>query len=317
MGLEQARAAVESAASTPVSTPTEDTSPSSTNTDTGVELSPSGSNGSLAPDSAKSSAVFDLTKAEKFMWEGKEMTPQELKKAMLRQQDYTKKTQQAAEERRRFEQERETWTKQREDAEKFDSNYEIDIQNVLRDPSLEAKFREIYPAKYHALLEKALVQAFGDPNSPKRNESLLEQRLKSIETKFQQQDMERSRQSFEKQVQLDSEILNSNIDRLTQKYPLADEDSVLARAEYMASSMKKDDQFNANFSQLMEKLYKENHQFHETRYKQIYKEKVEKQKQANTRAKDVGTGGATPAAAPTKLKLRDVKNHILNTMGQN
>ena len=286
-------------------------------TESGIETASGSSNGGLAPDSDRTAQVFDLTKSEKFMWDGKEMTPDELRKSMLRQQDYTKKTQIHAEERRKFESERQQWLEQQEMTQKFDQNFEIDIQHVLRDPSMEARYREIYPPKYHQALEQALVKAFGDPNSPKRNESLLEQRLRSVETKFQAQDRERQSQAFETEVSKNAEILDSNIQRLSQKYPHADEDSVLARAEHMANSLKRDASFNKNFSELMEKLYKENHEFHEKRYQTIYKEKVEKQKQANTRAKDVGRGGATPGTAPAKMKLKDVKNHILSQMGQN
>jgi hypothetical protein len=309
MPFEEAREAMEQGLST---TPVSDTSKPE-----GGESLDTSSNGSLAPDSSASQSPIDLSKAGKFLWDGKEMTPEELRKSILRQQDYTKKTQAHAEERRKFEEERRQWQEQQEMAQKYEQNFEIDIQNVLKDPSMEARFREIYPAKYHAALEQALVKAFGDPNSPKRNESLLEQRLRSVETKFQAQERERAAQAFETEVSKNAEILDSNIQRLSQKYPSADEDSVLARAEHMAASLKKDASFNKNFSDLMEKLYKENHDFHEKRYAAIYKEKVEKQKQANTRAKDVGRGGATPGTAPAKMKLKDVKHHILSQMGQN
>ena len=281
----------------------------------------SASNGSLAPDAeateSKNSAVFDLTKAEKFMWDGKEMTPKELKAAILRQQDYTKKTQAHAEERRRFEQERTEWTTKQEQEKLYTDNYEIDIQNVLRDPSKESRFKEIYPVKFHNLLDQALAKNFGTPNTPKRNDSVLEQRLRSVEGKFEQRERELAKTAFEESVSTNTEILDSNIQRLSQKYPSADEDSVLARAEHMAASLKKDATFNDSFSKLMEKLYKENHTFHENRYKQIYKATVEKQKQANTRGKDIGKGGASPGTAPQKMKLKDVKNYILSTMGQN
>ena len=278
----------------------------------------SASNGSLAPDSDKAaSAVFDLNKAEKFLFDGKEMTPKELNAMILRQKEFTKKTQALAEERRRDQQEKQEWKQQQEQEKLYTDNYEIDIRNVLMDPSKESRFKEIYPVKFHNLLDQALAKQFGDPNSPKRNDTVLEQRLKSVEGKFEQREREIAKAAFDESVATNSEILDSNLQRLSQKYPLADEDSVLARAEHMASSLKKDASFNEGFSKIMEKLYKENHTLHENRYKSIYKEKVEKQKQANARGKDVGAGGATPGAAPAKMKLKDVKNHILGTMGIN
>jgi len=304
MGLEEARQAIEIL-------------PSQTGSSEGSEAGASGSdNGGLAPDSSsQSSEVLDLSKTEKFLWEGKEMTPDELRKSFLRQQDYTKKTQAVAEERRRFDEERRSYNLQREETEKYESNLDADIQNVLRDPSLEAKFKEIYPEKYHGKLEQSLNQAFGDQNSPNRSQALLERRLQSIEGKFQSQDRERAKTAFESEVSKDAEILDSAISRLSAKYPMADEDSILARAQYMAADIKKDADFQKNFSGLMEKLYKENHQFHEKRYQTHYKSKVDAQKQANTRGKDIGRGGATPGAAPVKMKLKDVKNHILSNFG--
>jgi hypothetical protein len=305
MGFEEARQAVEQSTQTPDKAV-------ETSSDSGAPASAAG-NGDLAPDSsAKSNDVLDLTKAEKFLWEGKEMTPEELRRSMLRQQDYTKKTQAHAEERRRFDQERQDFIRQQEETEKYNSNLDADVQNVLRDPSLETRFKEIYPEKYHAHLEKALTQAFGESGNPKRNESLLEQRLKSIEGRFQSQDMARSKQAFETEVQSQAEILDSSIQRLSDKYPHADEDSVLARAEHMAAGLKKDENFKDNFFGIMEKLYKENHKFHEQRYQQIYKQNVEKQKQKNAQGRDIGRGGATPGTAPTKIKFKDVKNHILS-----
>ena len=275
--------------------------------------STSTSNGSNAPDAA--SNVFDLTKAEKFMWEGKEMTPDDLRKNLLRQQDYTKKTQQIAEDRRRFEEERRTFIQQQEETEKYNSNLDADIQNVLRDPSLESKFKEIYPQKYHGALDQALTRQFGDKTSPDHEVKSLKQQLQAINGRFQQQDIERAKTAFETEVRQNSEILDSNIARLATKYPHADEDSVLARAEYMATALKKDATFNDNFSKLLEKLYQENHSFHEKRYQQIYKSKVEAQKNKNDLGKDIGRGGGTPATAPTKMKLKDVKNHILASQG--
>lgn len=315
MGFEDARNAMDAQKET--AAPVSEAAPESSAGQASAAPAASASNGDLAPDSAGSApeaAVIDLTKAQKFLWDGKEMTPDELRKSILRQQDYTKKTQEVAEQRRKFEEERIAFVRQQEETEKYDSNIDADIENVLRDPSLAEKFKEIYPPKYHGVLEKALNKTFGDENSPNRSAAFLEQRLKSIEGRFQSQDMERSQQAFETEVKANAEILDSTVARLTEKYPHADEDSVLAKAEYLASGIKKDENFANNFSQMMEKLYKENHSFHEKRYQEIYKQNVEKQKQANTRGRDIGKGGATPAAAPTKLKLKDVKNHIINTL---
>ena len=303
MGLEQAREAMESAKiETPVAG------------DSGVQ-DVAASNGDLAPDSdGGSSQILDLSKAEKFLWEGKEMTPDDLRKNFLRQQDYTKKTQAIAEDKRRFEEERLNFIRSQEENEKFESNLDADIANVLRDPSLKEQFMKIYPEKYHRILDQVMSRTFGEQDSQQRNDSVLEQRLKAIENKFMSQDQERSAKAFETEVSKNSEILDSAISRFASKYPSADEDSVLARAEHAAMFIKKDENFNSNFSQVLEKLYKENHAFHENRYKEMYKQQVERQKQANSKGRDIGRGGQTPGTAPVKLKLKDVKNHILENL---
>ena len=315
MGLEEARQSVDNYSSGKESLASD---PASGDASASAASGQGSGNGDLAPDSAaaapESSNIYDLSKAEKVLWDGKETPVEELRKQFLRQQDYTKKTQAIAEERRRFEEERRTFIQQQEETEKYNSNLDADIQNVLRDPSLEAKFREIYPQKYHAVLEKALNKEFGDVSSPNRSQTVLEKRLEAIERRAHQSDLERQQKLFENDVATNAAVLDSAINKLSAKYPHADEDSVLARAEHMATFIKKDQNFNDNFSQLMEKLYKENHQFHEKRYQQKYKQKVESQKQANTRGRDIGRGGATPATAPTKLKLKDVKNHILGQL---
>jgi hypothetical protein len=270
-------------------------------------------NGSFAPDSGGSSP-YDLSKAEKVLFDGKEMSTEELRKGYYRQQDYTKKTQSIAEQKRQFEEERRSYQIEQEKAQSFEENLDIDIDNVLKNPSLEAKFKEIYPVKYHKFLDQALKFTFGDKTSPDYEVRTLKEQFKAIQDNIQTQNMERAKQAFEKQVSQDSEILESAISRLSSKYPKAFEDVVLARAEYLAASIKKDANFNANFTQMLEKLYKENHTEIDNLLKREYKQKVESQKQANTRARDVGKGGGTPAAGPTKLKLKDVKNHILGGM---
>lgn len=311
MGFEEARQAMETPAQQ------EPKAEPSTGRDTGVSAAPT-DNGDLAPDSASTEAsnVIDLTKAEKFLWEGKEMTPDELRKSMLFQKDYTKKTQTHAEERRKFEEERTAFVKQQEETEKYETNLDIDIQNVLKDPSLEAKFKEIYPPKYHSELEKSLTQAFGDRTTPDSEVKSLKQQVQTLMGRFQSQDQERAAQAFESEVKANAEVLDSAVSRLSTKYPSAIEDIVLARAEYLSAGIKKDENFSKNFTQMMDQLYKENHQEVESLLATKYKAKVEQQKQANVRGKDIGVGGATPGAAPTKLKLKDVKNHIISTLEQ-
>ena len=54
---------------------------------------------SEASKSESAQAILELDKVKEFLFEGQKFTPQELKNAWLRQQDYTRKTQELARER--------------------------------------------------------------------------------------------------------------------------------------------------------------------------------------------------------------------------
>jgi hypothetical protein len=92
--------------------------------------SPSAQQSEAAPESTPQT-VAELDKLEKFKFEGQEYTPQELKNAILRQSDYTRKTQEFSQERR------------------FYDNLQADLRSVRSNPALAAEFRRTYPEKFH------------------------------------------------------------------------------------------------------------------------------------------------------------------------
>src|SRR6478736_2497383 len=87
-------------------------------------------------------ALADLSKFEKVkLPDGTEMTRDELTRAIMRQQDYTKKTQELAREREQYEQLK-TQTEQQAEQFKYESNYRADLNKVLANPSLLNEFEQ-------------------------------------------------------------------------------------------------------------------------------------------------------------------------------
>src|SRR3954464_16064772 len=91
-----------------------------------------------AGEQPKTPEMVDLESLEKFRYAGREMTPKELQQAVMLQSDYTRKTQQLAEER------------------KYYDNLSADLSAVAQNPQLAAKFKEVYPEKFHDYLAYVL-----------------------------------------------------------------------------------------------------------------------------------------------------------------
>lgn len=221
------------------------------------------------------SEIMELDKLEKFKFEGREWTPHELKSAYMMQQDYSRKTAEVAQER------------------KYYDNLAADLESVRNDPSLSAKFRELYPQKYHNYLSHVLpkdqtpqVEASRSnvpPEVANRIEK-LEQFINQFETK-----------------NLEAEI-DSTFTKLGEKYPMADEQTVTARADL---AMRQGVQLRGQDGKLnvgeLEKIFKAEHDRTQKAYDAHYAKQVEQQKAASAKSRDVAGGGGVPGQAPEKL----------------
>jgi hypothetical protein len=277
--------------------------------------------------SEEAQALTEIEKLERFKFGGKEWTPAEAKNAWLRQQDYTKKTQSLSEKEKAWEKQVSEYRERAEGYSKYVQNFEIDIENVLRDPRLASEFKKIYPTEFHSILDKRLQGA--SSNVPRETtgttqptrDPYLESRLAQLEGHIKQREQLDQQKVFEADVKANEAMLDSICDRLGKEYNFADQDAVLSRAEQMLSQMKPEQLSAPNFQERWEaemgKLFRQSHETHLGRYQAHYKEQITKQKQANSRGKDMGQGGATPARAPERLRLKDVKGHILSEMAKN
>lgn len=229
--------------------------------------------------------VVDIDKLEKFMYQGKEWTKDDLRaweKERLMHGDYTRKTQEIAAKDKALEQER-----------RYTENVPYDLEKLARDPNLIDQFKSVYPKKYHAVADKILerlgvaprpTQALAKDSIPEEWRSELDQvksMLKAHETeKYEQQ-------------------LNATFDKFKAKYPKAREDVIIARAQAALNQG-----VELNDSQF-EKLFKDEHESIMKSMDEYYLSKIKEQKAANKKGRDVPSGGETPTSPPKKLTFKE------------
>lgn len=235
-----------------------------------------------------SPSITELDKLEKFRFNGMELTPKELSQQMLRYSDYTRKTQEIAEERKYYE------------------NLHYDLDAVKTNPSLANKFREVYPEKYHRYLNyvtsESREQAKGQSQAQTQLPPEITSRFEKID-KFEQY-------LREQEVKAAEAELESTLQPLAKKYPMADEEAALARAQSLVSQGVELNQ------QTWDKIFKGLHDKSEALWKSHQSAQVQKQKEAGRKAADVGSGGGIPGAKPqlprtikeaTKMALESVQ----------
>lgn len=235
--------------------------------------------------------IVDLDSVEKFKFAGREWKPNELKDAYMMQSDYTKKTQALSEER------------------KYYDNLQHDLESVKQNPSLAARFKAIYPEKFHTFL------GYVSPATPRVQETNgLEQtksqadpelltRLERIETDFR-----------DRKIQAINAELDSKFKTLGEKYPYADEDSVVARAQTLLESKRQTSPLSEQASQTItdkewDDLWKSSNERTQKLADKHYASKVTQQKNANSNGKDVSSGGGIGGNAPKQPRtIRDASN---------
>jgi hypothetical protein len=145
-----------------------------------------------APKGDVAMAIAELDKMDKFKLDGQEWTLKDLKAAIMRQKDYTQKTQTLAEERKSFQEER-----------KFHENLAWDLQKVRENPELAKEFVRVYPQGFHKhvaeFLKTSNSQSSPQPQvqQPQVDVQLLS-RLQTLENYYHQQEVSRQQTEIEK-----------------------------------------------------------------------------------------------------------------------
>ena len=171
-----------------------------------------------APETPQTPSLTELDALSEFTFQGEKYTPDQLHKMLSEYKGYSEKAQNFAKE------------------EEYLKNLDTDIENVLADPRLAEKFKQIYPKKYHAILDRLLSSnrqpetqsqaAQTNTNQPQVPKELLgklshiEERLGFYENR-----------AFEAEVAAANAKIEAIMPPLLEKYPLASEEQVYARAE--------------------------------------------------------------------------------------
>lgn len=249
--------------------------------------------------------MVELDKLERFKWNGREWTPKELQDAALRHEDYTRKTQEAAQERKQAQEE----LRQAREDRKFASNFAADLELVKENPALLAELKKIYPADYVKVAERILKTfnnsvtetpaTAGVPQGgldEARVQRLLQQQLEERLNPLLEWKESTERAQTEAQVEARGRELDEWFDKYSKKYPDADPEVINARAMGLA-------QQKVQISEaILEKLFKSHHEAVGKRYAERQKQKNEEQLKANRSAQDAGPGGGVPGKAPVEVK---------------
>lgn len=177
--------------------------------------------------------------------------------------------------------------KQSQAEDRYWSNLDTDIESVLADPTLADKFKSIYPQKFHRVLERVL----GSSNKPAQQSQALPKEYLAKLSKIDQLE-----QNFQ---QMSVDAANAKLDailpKLYDKYPLANEDQVLSRAEAMISQGMK------LTEGVWERIAKESHEFVSKKADAYYKKQLQTQTEKGQLGKDAPAGGQPAGRAPQKF----------------
>lgn len=235
------------------------------------------------PTPQEAKAIFDLDKAEKFLFRGKEYTREQLDKEFMMRSDYTKKTQELSGFRKEAQ---------------YYQNLDADLATIRTNPALAEQFRQIYPEKFHKFLDLMGVKA------PETSQKSYAELPPEIQAKLER--LENYVQSTE--VSKIESQMDAQFQSLQQKYPEGNEDLVLARAQaYLDQDVKMT-------PDLWEKLWKQSHDETLDRFKKFKSAEFNKQKEANKKSHEPGPGGGIPGQAPRRETMAQATERAIREM---
>lgn len=230
------------------------------------------------------SKYIDLDSVERFKFNGKEWSPKDLKNSIMAHADYTKKTQAMAEEK------------------KYSENFPYDLASVLENPKLFDQFKQLYPPQYVKVVQDKLSRFL----SVEQKEEVKQQGLPpEVLAKLEKLDLLESdvksfkEKEFEKEVATIEAQLDTVFTKNKEKYPFADEEAVIARAQALLDKGHKLD--DKTWEQVFKTVHEKTKGFADS----YYKEQTNKQKDAHLKGRDTGTGGGTLGQAPRKESIKE------------
>lgn len=246
----------------------------------------------LAPDTAseQKQELIDLDKLEKFRFEGKDWTLNDLRKSYLMHSDYTRKTMELSQER------------------KFSENLAYDIANVLRNPQLVDKFKQTYPEKFHRYLD-----AYGDFMNRQSEETQPEKTQQpAVDPSFLKEfnEMKNEFNSIKEQKQAQElRAAEAELDNVfstnLKKYPSADETVVTNKALALLEQLKERGEPEQLTAKQWDLLFKSEHERVRGVLDKVKREEAQQQIKSNRLAKEAAPGGGTPGQAPAKRTFKE------------
>lgn len=241
---------------------------------------------------------------DKVVFRGKEYTPEDFDKAMLRQSDYTRKTQELAKQR------------------KYIDNLTVDLESVKHNPELAARFKEVYPEEFHAFLNAVMNTGGQDAtdHDTESYEDLTPKQIRALVKAEADRLVEEKLKPFNEKVHSEKvEAAYSQLDvilsKLGQKYDMAVEDTILNRAQQLLDENKD----NADFKMTeaaWEKLFRVDHEKREKAFNERQKRLLTKQTQTGERATDGGPGGIAPGRPAKKMSFDDVTEMLIQDLSR-
>jgi len=234
--------------------------------------------------------IYELEKLSKFKYQGQELTPKDLEAMILRQKDYTQKTQALSKERESFQSEQ-----------KFYENLYHDLNNVKNNPELANEFIKVYPEKFHSYLKQVLGQNDQTQNAQNQKPQFdvdTAARLQKLESFY-----------YEQEVAKNTQEINSTVDKLSQKYPDALPELAISR---VYEAYNRGEQITP---EAWENAFKTADAEMKNLIKTKYGDMVKKQTEVNNKSRDVDSGGGTIGRAPQKFKsLADVTKYAVKDL---
>lgn len=245
---------------------------------------------------------LSLEPEKKYKLREETLTGKELMDGYMRMKDYTQKTQRLS-----------PVAKEQQ----YIENLDADLQAVIANPNLAAKFKEVYPQKYHFVVDRIMAQS-GTPQGanpqsqpqgldPKQIDSLIQKHLSPYTEKFQNMEQ----QAYEKEVNAQAQWLDSMHSKYAGKFDLAEPEIVEQKLMNIIEANKEGQKNDPFFEPtkideaLFSRVYKEVHARTEQRFSQRQKATVDRQLEVNARGRDMGRG-QSQAPQTTKPKPRNI-----------
>lgn len=235
--------------------------------------------------------VTDLDSLDRFRFQGKELSKADLQKLF------------AGESRQQPE----------SDNARFDQNFRYDLAAVLEKPQLLAEFRRLYPPEYVQLAERAL-KAQG--TQPTQATSEANANAKPADPRFEevyQVAQEWKAMQREQRIEGIKNAVDKSFDKFSKKYSDADPEVINSRLIAMRQQgLELQTKQGKLREDVIEDLFKRDHEARLKAKEDWWKQKVEAQKRANSQARDVGHGGS--ASSPPPQKARTIKEATANAL---